>query len=135
VSRVYASQRKGENIVSVDSRASLFIIYTASSVSGVTILRRFLREVSFSLRDNNTQVTIGPIAWIAVGTLLYAASFFVWMGILRSVPLASAYPAAFGLTACGAVLTSVFVLHERVYFAQSVGICLILAGVFLVLRR
>jgi drug/metabolite transporter (DMT)-like permease len=120
--------------MSMDSRPSLFIIYTVSSISGVTILRQFLPKVSFPLHDG-IRVNIGPIAWITVGTLLYAASFVVWMGILRLVPLASAYPAAFGLTACGAALASAFVLHERVYFVQSIGMCLILAGVFLVLRR
>jgi len=82
----------------------------------------------------NVQVSAGPIAWIAAGTLLYAGSFAVWMGILRSVPLASAYPAAFGLTVCGAALASVFVLHEKVYFTQGIGVSLIFVGVFLVLR-
>ena len=116
------------------SRASLFVIYTVSSVLAVTILRHFLVQVSFPLRGN-ARVNIGPMAWILVGTLLYAASFSVWMGILRQVPLASAYPAAFGLTAFGTTLASVCVLHERVYLTQSAGMTLILAGVFLMLRR
>jgi len=120
--------------VSVDSRVPLFIVYTVSSVAGVTILRQFLPQLSFPL-CGNIRVSVGPIVWISLGTLLYAASFSVWIGILRSMPLASAYPAAFGLTTLGAALASVFVLHERVNLTQSVGMSLILAGVFLVLRR
>jgi multidrug transporter EmrE-like cation transporter len=66
--------------------------------------------------------------------LLYAISFTVWLVILRSVPLAIAYPAAVGATLCGATAVAVIVLGETIGVSQGAGIALILIGIVLIFR-
>lgn len=67
--------------------------------------------------------------------MLYVVSFGLWILILRCVPLVQAYTAAVGLTVCGTVLGSLFVLHEQIVVAQGIGVGFILFGIFLVLRH
>ena len=65
---------------------------------------------------------------------MYILSFGLWMFILRSMPLAVAYPAAVGATLCGTSIVSVTILGENIRVGQGAGIALIMVGVVLVFR-
>lgn len=117
----------------VSNRVLLFAIYVVTSVAGLTILRRYLPEVSVSGAMFRS-LSLAHF-WIMLGGLLYVASFAVWMLVLRTVPLAQAYTTAVSLTICATVLVARFVLNEPISPQQLLGIVIIIAGVFLVLHR
>ena len=64
--------------------------------------------------------------WLALA--LMAASFPIWMLILRQVPLNQAFPAT-ALTFVGVVAGAHVLFNEPVRFVQLVGIALIVVGV------
>ena len=115
------------------TRGLWFAIYVVTSVTGLAILKTFLPRVSFPFRDG-TFLASRTILWISAGAVLYAISFTVWMVILRSVPLAVAYPVAVGATLCGTTVVAVIVLGERIGASQGAGIGLILIGILLIFR-
>jgi len=113
-------------------KVALFTAYVLSSVSGLAILKSHLARLPFPLRG--VWATPGVLAYLFLGTGLYLASFGLWLAILRSFPLATAYPAAVGLTILGTTAVSLVILRENLRAAQAVGIALILLGAFLTLR-
>jgi len=107
-----------------------FGAYTVLSVSGLAILKHFLPQFSFS-----TRVPVRLAAFLALGASLYAASFVTWLLILRTFPLATAYPIAVGLTICGTTILAVLILGETLGPVQILGIVSIMAGVILLARK
>jgi multidrug transporter EmrE-like cation transporter len=107
-----------------------FGAYTVLSVSGLAILKHFLPELSLS-----TRLPVRLAAWLTLGAGLYAASFIIWLLILRSFPLATAYPISVGLTICGTTVVALLVLGETLRPVQIFGIASILAGIILVTRK
>ena len=73
-------------------------------------------------------------ALVGIWSLAVLLSFGLWLLILRSLPLTTAYPAAVGTTLCGTILVSVFILGENLRLSQGAGIALILVGFVLVFR-
>jgi multidrug transporter EmrE-like cation transporter len=118
--------------MNVRLKLALFTAYVLSSVSGLAILKSHLARLPFPFRG--VWATPGVLAYLVLGTGLYLTSFGLWLAILRSVPLASAYPTAVGLTILGSTSVSVVILHENLRADQAVGIALILLGAFLTLR-
>ena len=110
----------------------LFTGYVLSSVSGLAILKSQLTRLSFPVRWG--WATTGVLPYLVLGTGLYLTSFGLWLVILRSVPLATAYPTAVGLTIIGTTAVSLVILDEKLRTGQAVGIALILLGAFLTLR-
>jgi len=75
-------------------------------------------------------------AWVAVGLLLYAISLLFWLAALARYELSLAYPLlslSYVLVYFGAVMWPR--LNETVSFSKTLGILLILAGVFMVTRQ
>jgi multidrug transporter EmrE-like cation transporter len=107
-----------------------FGAYTVLSVSGLAILKHFLPELSLS-----TRLPVRLAVWLTLGACLYAASFITWLLILRSFPLATAYPISVGLTICGTTIVALLVLGETLRPVQIFGIVSILAGIILVTRK
>jgi multidrug transporter EmrE-like cation transporter len=118
--------------MNVGPKFALFTGYVLSSVSGLAILKSQLARLSFPLRGS--WATAGVLRYLILGTGLYLTSFGLWLGILRSVPLATAYPTAVGLTILGTTAVSLVILHEKLRADQAAGIALILLGAFLTLR-
>lgn len=74
-------------------------------------------------------------AWVLAGLVLYATSMLTWMGALAKYDLSLAYPMlglSYILVYVGAVIWPR--LHETISVSKTVGILLVLAGVFLVTR-
>jgi multidrug transporter EmrE-like cation transporter len=107
-----------------------FGAYTILSVSGLAILKHYLPQVSLS-----TRLPMRLAAWLILGASLYAASFATWLLILRSFPLATAYPISVGLTICGTTIVALLVLGETLRPIQFFGIASILMGIILVTRK
>ena len=75
-------------------------------------------------------------AWVAVGLLLYSISLLFWLAALARYELSLAYPLlslSYVLVYFGAVMWPR--LNETVSFSKTLGILLILAGVFMVTRQ
>jgi len=73
------------------------------------------------------------LTWVLTGLVLYATSMLTWMGALAKYDLSLAYPLlglSYVLVYIGAVIWPH--LHETVSVSKSIGILLILTGVFLV---
>ena len=74
-------------------------------------------------------------AWVLAGLVLYTISMLSWLAALTKYELSLAYPLlslSYVLVYIGAVLWPR--LHESVSVSKTVGILLVLAGVFLVTR-
>jgi undecaprenyl phosphate-alpha-L-ara4N flippase subunit ArnF len=94
--------------------------------------------------DLNTILTALPVlsmpvlqvlAWILSGLTLYAISMLAWMAVLSRYQLSFAYPLlslSYVLVYVAAVLWPR--LHETVSMPKTIGVVLILAGVYLVTR-
>ena len=118
--------------MNVGLKLGLFTAYVLSSVSGLAILKSHIACLSFPLRGDSATPRV--LAYLVLGTSLYITSFGLWLAILRSIPLATAYPTAVGLTILGTTTVSLVILHENLRAHQAVGIALILLGAFLTLR-
>jgi len=115
--------------MSIGLKLVLFTAYVFSSVAGLAILKSHLGRVSFPFRGASP-IPPGTLAYLGLGIGLYLTSFALWLAILRSVPLATAYPTAVGLTILGTTAVSLVILHENLRADQAVGIALILLGAF-----
>ena len=111
-------------------KAASFAFYVIFSVAGLGLLRYFLPLfVPFGANQKSV------LGWVVLGGFLYLASFAVWLQIIRTIPLSTAYPLAIGLTLCGTTLVSRLWLHENLSGAKTAGIGLIMAGVLLIARN
>jgi undecaprenyl phosphate-alpha-L-ara4N flippase subunit ArnF len=75
------------------------------------------------------------VAWVLGGLVLYATSMLAWLAVLATCELSYAYPLlslSYVLVYIAAVLWPR--LHETVSVSKTIGILLVLAGVFLVTR-
>ena len=72
------------------------------------------------------KVALAPTAYAAIAC--YVATFFVWMSLLRKVPVGPAF-AASHLELVGTLLASVILFHETVSVSQWIGAACILAGI------
>ena len=113
-------------------KIALFAGYVLFSVTGLIILKRYLPQI---VPARWVDVPTSAVVWIAFGTLLYLASFALWLFILRNVPLSTAYPVAVGLTLCGTTLASLSLLREHIPAGKAIGILLIISGVIFVSRN
>ncbi len=71
---------------------------------------------------------------VVLGTLLMAASFFLWLYILSWFKLSVAFPLT-ALTYVFVALMSYFFLGDRLSFYNYFGITLIAGGIFFLLYR
>jgi undecaprenyl phosphate-alpha-L-ara4N flippase subunit ArnE len=80
-----------------------------------------------------------------VKSLLYSIYFWTWLAcyilvtvlwlfVLRTIPLSQAFP-ALGLTFALVPLASHYLLHERIFSSQWLGIIVIVVGAILVVQR
>jgi multidrug transporter EmrE-like cation transporter len=76
------------------------------------------------------------LSWRALaGALLYGGGFCIWIAMLRYFPLSIAFPVAAGSLILATHLIARLYLAETVLASQTIGIGLIIAGIFLVSIR
>lgn len=69
------------------------------------------------------------------GLALYGSGFCIWIVMLRYFPLSVAFPVAAGSLIIATHLVARFYLAETVTVAQTAGMAVIVAGMFLVFLR
>lgn len=65
--------------------------------------------------------------------LCFASAGLMWMYILKNFPFSSAYPLS-SLSYVMGMLAAVFIFHEVVPFSRWIGLLLILAGAYLIVK-
>jgi undecaprenyl phosphate-alpha-L-ara4N flippase subunit ArnE len=98
-------------------------------------------SLKFALQGNNAGNTSNASSM----QLLHSVYFWTWLAcyilvtvlwlfVLRSIPLSQAFP-ALGLTFALVPLASHYVLRERIFSSQWLGIVVIVIGAILVVQR
>lgn len=116
--------------------AILFFSYTALSVLGIVLVKRWLPDATANVRAG--QLNSAAVWWSLLGASAYIVSFLLWMGLLTRAPLSVAYPVAVGATMCLTLVASLWIFKERPTNVQLLGSVLVLAGISLIgsgLRR
>lgn len=82
------------------------------------------------------KVAASPLSFDAViGFGCYAAGFFIWLVILRMLPLSVAFPSAAGVLVISTQIVGVYFLQEQLAATHLAGIVLILGGLGLMFAR
>lgn len=105
----------------------LFIIYIICSALGMVLIKNGGLSTGIDLN----KVGIGfNFSWMfLVGTILYVASFILWMIILQKFPLTYISPISYGIMFIVMSILSYFILSETITAMQIVGIITIIIGV------
>jgi multidrug transporter EmrE-like cation transporter len=111
----------------------LFCLYTVASVAGLIIIKAELAPAQAAWRAASF-VTV-PTFMVGIGSVLYIASFLIWLVILGRNDLSIAYPIAIGLTLVFSTLAAKIVIGEIVSPARCLGILVIFFGIWLVTRN
>lgn len=72
--------------------------------------------------------------YVVSGTVLMASSYFLWLAILSWFKLSIAFP----MTALGFIFVAIlsyFILGERLFYYNYIGVLFIAFGIFLLLYR
>ena len=101
------------------------------STSGLLLLRRAL-DVERSPGDAFVERVLTP--GVALGAVLYAASFVLWLVTLQRYPVTTVYPVFVGAGFVGVALGGWLVLGEPFGAGRAVGALVVLAGIVLLAR-
>jgi multidrug transporter EmrE-like cation transporter len=110
----------------------LFCIYTAASVAGLIIIKAGLAQPQAGGQAASFLMT--PTFIVGIGSLLYIASFLIWLVILGRNDLSVVYPIAVGLTLIFSTLAASIVIGETISPARCLGVLVIFLGILLVTR-
>jgi multidrug transporter EmrE-like cation transporter len=105
--------------------------YVLLSTSGLLLLRRAL-DVEHSPGDGLLEKAFTPMA--AVGAVLYAASFVLWLVTLQRHPVTTVYPVFVGAGFVGVALGGWLVLDETFDTVRALGAVVVLVGIVLLAR-
>jgi undecaprenyl phosphate-alpha-L-ara4N flippase subunit ArnE len=113
------------------------ILPAALALLGFCILCETLQQLSFKVGSGRAErqasfvrgVALQPLIWL--GLALWVVESIAWVLVLQKTPLSMAYPV---MTATYATvpLAGLLLLKERMTRRQTMGACLIFAGVLLV---
>jgi small multidrug resistance pump len=110
---------------------TLLACYVLLSTGGLLLLRRTL-DVERAPGEGFLEKVLTPGA--AVGAVLYAASFVLWLVTLQRYPVTTVYPVFVGAGFVGVALGGWLVLGERLDAARVVGALVVLVGIVLLAR-
>jgi len=106
-------------------------------VSGQTLLKVGLNDIGgVSLFDGDPFASLLGLfhtPWIILGFVCYGVSAILWLDVLSKLDFSMAFPMV-SLTYVFAVLIGRFVFQETVGLDRIVGVLLILAGLFFIIR-
>ena len=110
----------------------LLCVYTAASVAGLIIIKAGLAPAQAAWQA--ASFLVAPTFIVGIGSVLYIASFLIWLVILARNDLSVAYPIAIGLTLVFSTLAARIVIGEVVSPARCLGVLVIFFGIWLVTR-
>ena len=106
-------------------------------VGGQTLLKLGLNDIGgVSLFDGDplgSLLGLFRTPWIILGFACYGVSAILWLDVLSKLDFSMAFPMV-SLTYVFSLVIGRFVFHETVGLDRIVGVCLILAGLFFVIR-
>jgi drug/metabolite transporter (DMT)-like permease len=106
-------------------------------VSGQTLLKVGLNDIGgVSLFDGNPLASLLGLfrtPWIIVGFLCYGISAILWLDVLSKLDFSMAFPMV-SLTYVFSIVIGRVVFDEAVGLDRVVGVLLILAGLFFIIR-
>jgi drug/metabolite transporter (DMT)-like permease len=106
-------------------------------VSGQTMLKVGLNDIGgVSLFDGNPLGSLLGLLrtpWIIVGFVCYGVAAILWLDVLSKLDFSLAFPLV-SLTYVFALVIGYFVFDETVGLSRIVGVLLILAGLFFIIR-
>ena len=106
-------------------------------VGGQTLLKVGLNDIGgISLFDGDPLGSLFGLfrtPWIILGFVFYGVSAILWLDVLSKLDFSMAFPMV-SLTYVFAVLIGRFVFQETVGLDRIVGVILILAGLFFIIR-
>jgi len=115
---------------------ALVLISVLLGVFGQLSLKQGMKKIgNFELKDlaSARVFALATEKFIVIGVMLYAIATLLWFVILSKAELSFAYP----MLAIGYILIAIFskvFFNENVTFVRFLGILLISAGVFLLLK-
>jgi small multidrug resistance pump len=101
-------------------------VYTTLVTTGLVLLRRSLGGADLSAAIGDPELVAGGFA--------YAASFATFLLALRRFELLTVYPVFSGLAYAAVTVAAVVFLSESLSAARLLGILLVAAGVFFLVR-
>jgi uncharacterized membrane protein len=115
------------------------LVYTSALAFSQVLLKLGLIQIgSFSAKGFNDLLSLFLAVisniYVVCGTILMASSFFLWLAILSWFKLSLAFP----MTALGFVIVAIlsyFMLNEKLFFHNYLGILFITLGIFLLLYK
>ena len=106
-------------------------------VSGQTLLKIGLNDIGgVSLFDGNPLGSLLGLLrtpWILVGFVCYGIAAILWLDVLSKLDFSLAFPLV-SLTYVFSLVIGHFVFNETVGLSRIVGVFLILAGLFFIIR-
>jgi drug/metabolite transporter (DMT)-like permease len=103
-------------------------LLTIVCVIGIAIGQILFKQAARSLVPSDGIIAMLTNAWLLIALLLYGGATLLWIYVLRSTPLALAYPLFALAFVIVPVLSAVF-LGEPLRLSYFVGGALIIAGV------
>jgi uncharacterized membrane protein len=103
--------------MNVAALSIITVLYAAVSAYGL-----------YLIKDASSLMSLRALS----GGLLYGGGFCIWIAMLRFFPLSMVFPIAAGSLILATHLIARFYLAETVLASQTIGIALIIAGIFLV---
>src|SRR5690348_11182594 len=110
----------------------LFLLYTVANVTGLVMMKSGMPAAQAHWQAGT--LLAGPTLIVGIGSLLYIASFLLWLVILARNELSVAYPVAVGLTLVFSTASAKILLGEALSPLRGVGVLVIFFGIFLVAR-
>lgn len=95
----------------------IFIIYTLTSIMGLYFIKI---------------ATIGFNFLFIVGIFLYGLGFAIWMMILKTNSLSTAFPIASSMLIVGTQIVGYFLLDEDMRISKIIGISFIVLGIVII---
>jgi drug/metabolite transporter (DMT)-like permease len=106
-------------------------------VGGQTLLKVGLNDIGgVSLFDGNplgSLLGLFRTPWVILGFVCYGISAILWLDVLSKLDFSMAFPMV-SLTYVFSLIIGRFIFHETVGLDRVVGVLLILAGLFFVIR-
>jgi multidrug transporter EmrE-like cation transporter len=111
---------------------ALFAAFTIATSSGLLIFK--YAWPGFQSEIASGQWVSRPALLVALGALLYATSFVLWLVIASRIALTIAYPVAIGLSLVAITAGATVWLGESLTVTRACGAALIVAGIVLIVR-
>ncbi|NQX66696.1 hypothetical protein HQN90_11220 [Paenibacillus alba] len=108
------------------------LIATCFNLAAQFLLKKAITGVKIEITNLNSIVAILTNSYVWLGAISYGLSFLVYIFALSRGELGKVAPASQVLTILGLVAVSVFFFHEPLTIYKSIGLLLLILGVWFI---